>query len=1391
MNTTPVFNERSLRQLFGQRYQSAILTTMLDQLFPQPDKYLSRPLPLDADERKARSVVQLGTVSLADGRSVAFFEVEVADTINIQRNRQGLRDIAARYIDQSIIHAALVVYHAPQQADYRLSLIAKTAEFDDKGNFITTQTVPKRYTYVLGPNEPGTTAARQFLSLMARPDALRLSDLIEAFSVEKLNKEFFKRYKEHYERFWVYIAERDDYASLLLDPEEDKTLVQRQKPIRDFAKKLLGRLVFLQFLQKKGWMGVKTDSTDWKDGDTCFVRNLYESAPDQNRFYSERLTKLFFETLNTDHPQRPNYLFSVTGTKVPYLNGGLFDNEASQTNHFNFPAEYFGQLFDTFDQFNFTIDENSPDEQEVGIDPEMLGHIFENLLEENRDKGTFYTPKEIVHYMCQESLIQYLRTHLPECADDQAPTTRVLEAFIRQGEVGDRTARQNFIVQNAPRLEKLLDAVKICDPAIGSGAFPMGLLQEIFRAKLALDLTLDRAEAKKHIIQNSIYGVDLEKGAVDIARLRFWLALVVDEDVPQPLPNLDYKIMQGNSLLESFEGIDLHFEPQHYEVKLVKQVDLFGNVVDPQISIFDFLSSKDHTSEFNLTELEEKFFRTNDSVEKARIRAKITQFEHEFILHQIQEQCAELETKISTKRDQARTQRDLKNLAAYEAELAEKKLARERLKTITINEKPYFLWHLYFKDVFDQGGFDIVIGNPPYVQLSKMRADAKALSEEGYATFEKAGDLYCLFYERGVELLKSGGILSYITSNSWLQTQYGESLRRYFLAQSDPLTLLNFVDTQLFETAIVETNILLTQKGNYQNRLRVAVVDAAYAKGSSLAAFVDETGYRQTDLPAQGWSIGNAWESALKMQMEGVGKNLSEWPNRIDYGIKTGLNEAFVINEATKNQLLAADPQNAKIIKPTLRGRDLSRYSYEFNNQWIICTFPSKHIDIESYPAIKKYFIDFGKTRLEQSGNPGSRKRTGNQWFETQDQIAYWPFLEKPKIIWGELADKAKFTYDEEGHYLNNTIFMMTGESLKYLLAVLNSKAAQWYFEEISTTSGMGTNRWLKYKIEQLPVPVPSPEQEQHLETLVTEILARKKAGQATQPLENEVDARVMALYDFTETDVQNVLDSSADLSAADRIQIITEYKGILESGQKLVKREPVVSFEIDLNKNMKDWGANHPIYSITDATDILLHSGLPVNQEKVRRWFRGLSKENYEGIHGDDGNIPLQISFYGLIELVVVGTLYDSGMLFKKIMIARKDLASITGKIYPFATNNVKDYLKLAGSSLIFDHPDGLVTLGTFGQFNIDLIRQFFSELVFDTSGIVTQILPAKGGKRIVIDPRLGNGVPITKHREVPVSMIARYFDSDEPEDSALLIQEEFGLAREDVLAAMNYHNN
>jgi type I restriction-modification system DNA methylase subunit len=294
----------------------------------------------------------------------------------------------------------------------------------------------------------------------------------------------------------------------------------------------------LQFLQKKGWLGVKNG--EWGSGDSEFLQTLYKNCDDKDHFVDNVLEELFNE-LNTEHNVETSHF------KVPYLNGGLFEREATDETEFPLPAKYMQQMLDFFASYNFTIDENDPDDAEVGVDPEMLGRIFENLLEDNKDKGAFYTPKEIVTYMCRESLIAYLQTDI-----EDEETKEAIRQFVTTHEKNEKLPSDTD--------QKLKD-VKICDPAIGSGAFPMGLLKELFQCRTALEgiEQSKAAEIKKHIIQNNIYGVDIERGAVDIARLRFWLSLIVDEENPQALPNLDYKIVEGNSLITTFDGqyIDL------------------------------------------------------------------------------------------------------------------------------------------------------------------------------------------------------------------------------------------------------------------------------------------------------------------------------------------------------------------------------------------------------------------------------------------------------------------------------------------------------------------------------------------------------------------------------------------------------------------------------------------------------------------------------------------------------------------------------------------------------------------------------------------------------------------------------------------------------------------
>ena len=290
--------------------------------------------------------------------------------------------------------------------------------------------------------------------------------------------------------------------------------------------------------------------------------NLWQNSGKRETFYQLILAPLFFDALNQN--KRPNEEFTLSDGqtfRIPYLGGGLFEKDRNEPDFLTFPKSLFENLFDFFNEYNFTIDENDPHENEIGIDPEMLGHIFENLLEDNKDKGAFYTPKPIVKYMCQESLIQYLLTAF----EKEGLIEGEEEKNIREEQLGHlvRKYEANELIEHDHLLAKALYDIKVCDPAIGSGAFPMGILNEMVMLINVLhnaspDVVEDiwkmdnwqPATVKKHIIQNSIYGVDIEKGAVDIARLRFWLSLIIDEEKPTTLPSLDYKIVVGNSLIK-------------------------------------------------------------------------------------------------------------------------------------------------------------------------------------------------------------------------------------------------------------------------------------------------------------------------------------------------------------------------------------------------------------------------------------------------------------------------------------------------------------------------------------------------------------------------------------------------------------------------------------------------------------------------------------------------------------------------------------------------------------------------------------------------------------------------------------------------------------------------
>lgn len=1095
--------EKDLKRILQQPYSFDNWKELLPMFFKKV-QYFSQPQALFDEHEKVVQGKQIGRITLDDEKSLAIFDVEVTDNVVISRNRKELRDIAIKHIDQDITHGAIVFFHNANQNDYRFSFIAKWSALDmETGEFIKGETKPKRFTYLLGSNEACTTAAKRLLTLIPKKEAGKatIKELQQVFSVEALNREFFKSYRIHYEKFWKYLAE-SQWRDQLIDAEKEE-IEKQEKAIRDFVKKLLGRIVFLHFLQKKGWMGCSSQSNEWLDGEKRFMQLLFEEFNQKDRFHSQCLTKLFFETLNTKRPKGEFYIDGLVGklngSHVPYLNGGLFEPEKNKaTLKVDFPIQFFEELLEFFEQYNFTIDENSPDDHEVGIDPEMLGHIFENLLEENREKGAFYTPKEIVQYMCQESLTQYIYNHFGKRQD--------IDDFIRQHSVSPFLAERD----NATKVNQLLDDIKVCDPAIGSGAFPIGMMQEIFDAKrfiypfLKTNQPFNPAATKKNIIQNSIYGVDIEKGAVDIAQLRFWLALVVEEVNPHPLPNLDYKIMQGNSLLEQYEGIDLS-KTALMEAPTTKNITLFE---EPETE-YGFSEEKRES----IKKLVKDYFKEEEKEEKARIHKAIDRIVLDHIDKSLEGFENQLLIEIATfkKRYNGKTERlsdsqktqydnkskELKEIAKRQQQLENKGKARQNLlKFEETDERPYFLWHLYFMDVFEQGGFDVMIGNPPYIQIQKMdEAEKLALEEVKYDTYTRTGDIYCLFYEKGFDLLNDDGTLTYITSNKWMRGGYGKSLRKFF-SETNTLKILD-LGPGIFHSATVDTNIYVGKNNGFENNVKGIAIGNRF----ELAQLDDEALLPLDDVGEDAWVVLSPVDLIIKEYFVESSKALRDWNIQINRGILTGYNEAFIIPKEKRDELIEQDGKAEEIIKPILKGREIEKYYAEWNGDYVISTFPALNLNIEEYSSVNNYLEGF-QPKLNQTGetfiNPSgekekTRKKTGNKWFETQDQIGFVKEFSKEKVIWKRIGSIMRFAYSDDEIFCLDSTCIATGEKIKYLTAVLNSKTGLYQLFKTSPQTGTGDQIISVQALEPMLVPYPDDKTESTFNKLVDYILFIRK----------------------------------------------------------------------------------------------------------------------------------------------------------------------------------------------------------------------------------------------------------------------------------------------------------
>ena len=1042
-----------------------------------------------AEKCGIKSIIRYGDIQIDLG-SIHLFEITVSNRVLLKRNRVNVQRIVRRMMG-TYTGAFMIFHYDDDQAwDWRFSFCCK----DDK-NF----TESRRYTFLLGEHQPCRTAAQNFVKLAKvtqEGSVPSLKDIVTAFDVEAVSREFFVRYKGHYEKFVRYITGKYFKKENGKFVEKDEGSANEamyagfnhdDKAVRDYVKKLLGRIVFLHFLQKKGWMGAKKG---WSDGDPDFMLHLYQRSSDRQKgdFLDAVLEPLFDAALDTDRRDKDDIfdtgVVGVGKVRIPYLNGGLFTRDRADEVKSAFPRDYFRDLLVFFSEYNFTIDENDPNDAEVGVDPEMLSRIFENLLEDNRDKGAYYTLKVVVDYMCRRSLTAYL------CVGQNEADCKKIEEFVLTHDA------EKLPKKLAATILKRLKDVKVCDPAIGSGAFPMGMLKLIYLCRIALGDETPSSTLKKEIIENNIYGVDIEKGAVDIARLRFWLALVVDEDTPRALPNLDFKIMQGNSLLENYKGVDLSKLLEN-PVKRKPGRKTTGKIVVQEFS-FDSTQAKEKIANLMRDYYEPK---------KVEIKRELLK-------------AIDLHVKSYLLDAGARLDND----------------------TLSFQNSKFFLWHTWFNDVFARGGFDIMIGNPPYIKEDFCRAAFDGFRETSDYYMGKM-DLWYGFACHGIDMLAQHGILCFIAQNNWTTSFGAKLMRKKVVLDTRFHELVDFNEYMVFgednpdgpqiqtmimmferdnsdvqyefdhwrlsaEATKVDMRAMLThEEGPAVRHINPTIDRARNAKG--LLTFSGDTLIFDKISKNKLYLTENEATNGIHPHHDFVGKKmLAECP-----GLKVGQG-IFGLTNKEKAELKFSAKELA-LIKPYYTSDQVKLYYTNAKNDlWIIYTGsefkdPKK---MDSYPNIKAHLDAFKKV-ITSDNRPYGLHRARAEHFFNGEKI----------VVLRKCVGRPLFSYSDFPCYVSATFYVIQTNrwDMKFLTGVLNSRLIAYWLKHRGKMQG--ENYQLdKDPLKSIPLPeLPRPAQKPIAE-LVGQILAAKKAylNADTAALESEIDQLVYRLYDLTPEEI-------------------------------------------------------------------------------------------------------------------------------------------------------------------------------------------------------------------------------------------------------------------------------
>ncbi|EIS5115798.1 Eco57I restriction-modification methylase domain-containing protein [Campylobacter coli] len=903
----------------------------------------------------------------------------------------------------------------------------------------------------------------------------------------------------------------------------------------------------------------------------------------------DKLSELFFEVLAKEKSTRKKSEFAY----LPYLNSSLFEKQnientleiSSLSNDLKLfyykntvlkddkckakkgQVRLLEYLFEFLDSFDFGSDDEQSEilSQKELISSSVLGNVFEKL--NGYKEGSFYTPSFITSYMCKESI-----------------TKVVLDKFNAQFDLDAKDIselRKSLRKEDKKAQKELLNSIKICDPAVGSGHFlvsalncllsiydELNLFDEEFYLEVQNDEILitgrkgefieykrpstpkDKAHliqqelfhTKKDIIENNLFGVDINPNSCEITKLRLWIELLKhsfyqsfdDENYHdlKTLPNIDINIKCGNSLVSYFEtGKSLNHYPN-----IKERINKYKRIVKDYKE--GFYTDKSHI---------------NQEIKNLKISFKNFCFADKFKkeMKSFNDKCEKYSKKYGN--FLAVDDENLKffvsaNLTLFdfdEKEAAKEfaNLKKEYDNIFNLESNHPFEWRFEFPEILDDDGnfkgFDLIIGNPPYIRQEELK-ELKPHLAKNYKVYKGTSDIYTYFYELGFNVLKDNGVLSYITSNKYTRAGYGEALREFLLKNVKFLEYTDLNGIKVFDSATVDTSILCFEKSKSKdNKFKYLALSNEILKTCTydIGLYKDFAEFSQNSLSKESFTFSDENTSALKAKIERIGTPLKEWHGLNIYrGILTGYNEAFIITTEKRNEILAnckdeaEKERTAKLIRKMLRGRDIKRYSYEWAGLWVIGTFPSLKLDIEQYPALKQYLSQF-LPRIEQSGEKGCRKKTSNKWFETQDNIAYYEEFEKEKIVYPNMNKEFIAFFDNEFFLLNQKCFILSHQSnnkkeLLYLTALLNSNVNFYYFKQIGAKLGASGYEMSKIFVEKLPIPKINSKNQKIADELINladEILKAKEQDKNanTQELENKINSLVYKLYNLTEEEIK------------------------------------------------------------------------------------------------------------------------------------------------------------------------------------------------------------------------------------------------------------------------------